>query len=242
MSKRVVCETLETFTDFVEYIERQCSATGILYRGQPTDEKLLPRLARLDFLEPTLDVEKKMLAEFKRRSLPHLDAKPETDWDWLALAQHHGMATRLLDWTSNPLAALWFTVRQPPQKEKPGVVWVFQAKEENYAQPTHESSPFDGKRTQIFRPSHLSKRIVVQSGWFTVHRYIDEKRGFIPLEINNIYRDSLAKLTIPSKSFASMRASLRRCGVNHAALFPDLDGLCLEIERIHAFLQDELPF
>jgi hypothetical protein len=242
MIKGMPEETLESFTDFVQYIEKRCPSDGILFRGQPCDEKLLPRLARFSFRGPILDAEQRMFDDFKRQAFPYLESRPETDWDWLALAQHHGMATRLLDWTLNPLAALSFTVSEPPQDGSKGVVWIFKAREEYYVHTTQGSSPFDGKRTQVFRPKHLSKRIVAQSGWFTVHKYVDDKKQFIPLEINTLYRESLTKLTIPGESFPLMRSSLRRCWVNHSSLFPDLDGLCREIQQNHSIQSDELPF
>jgi type I restriction enzyme M protein len=47
-----------------------------------------------------------MLEKFKREAIPYLTIKPNDDWDWLALAQHHGLPTRLLDWTQNPLVAV----------------------------------------------------------------------------------------------------------------------------------------
>src|SRR5260370_1312131 len=50
--------------------------------------------------------EERLLAEFQRGARPHVMIQPADQWEWLAIAQHHGLATRLLDWTSNPLAAL----------------------------------------------------------------------------------------------------------------------------------------
>src|SRR5438876_5503354 len=56
-----------------------------------------------------------LLKEFKKSARPHLTIPPEDDWEWLATAQHHGLATRLLDWTANPLCALYFAVQPPEQ-------------------------------------------------------------------------------------------------------------------------------
>ncbi len=160
-----------------------------------------------------------------------IGAAPESDWHWLAIAQHHGMATRLLDWTDNPLAALWFAVENDPVPDKKGVLghgvlWAFHVFDEDTVTVAGKETPFSGKRTKVFQPSHITRTIVVQGGWFTVHKYIAEEQRFIPLEKNRIYKKHLRKLTVPPDYFSKLKEQLDKCGVNAVSMFPELRGLC----------------
>src|SRR5437879_1555658 len=109
------------------------NGTDLLFRGQPCDRPLLPKLGRCKVRGNLQRIEQLLLEEFERTSLPLREFEPEDKWDLLALAQHYGLPTRLLDWTYSALAALWFAVRNPPQsKHAPGefengVVWVLSA-------------------------------------------------------------------------------------------------------------------
>lgn len=219
-----------------------------LFRGQSTDEPLCPRLGRLKLKRDLLTAERDMFLEFKRQAAPFADLGRVNDWDWLALAQHHSLATRLLDWTLNPLAALWFAIHLPPEEDRArkatrdGVLWIFPTKQDDWVRDDiilkGKPSPFDVPRTGVFRPRHIARRITAQAGCFTVHPITD--RGFVALERNKRYKKRLIKLSIPAENFWSIRSDLDRCGFNNATMFPDLDGLSRNIQWEHSLLADEI--
>jgi hypothetical protein len=181
-----------------------------------------------------------MLHEFKRQALPHISRDLRDDWDWLALAQHHGLPTRLLDWTTNALVALWFAVERPLMEGANGAVWMFFGEPDDYADDETNKDPLNTSRTLIFRPRHLTPRIIAQSGWFTIHKLMPDRSRFIPLENNAKQKMHLRKIVIPSWVFPALRQDLSRCGLNAGTLFGDLHGISKQLSWEFSPLVDEL--
>jgi hypothetical protein len=239
---------VDSVSDYLNIVSERCSEhRDVLFRGHADASwKLVPKIARLkwraDFSLRT--AEKEMFAEFKRRAASLTSRDPCDDWDWLSLAQHHGLPTRLLDWSTNALVALWFAVEKPPLKDssgavKDGAVWFFFLKDSDYADVQNDTNPFTGRLTQVFRPRHHAPRIVAQSGWFTAHKFMDKEIPFIPLEVNKNYKARVLKVIVPATLFHVLRNELNRCGINAASLFGDLDGLTRQITSEFSPPEDE---
>ncbi|PIG91697.1 FRG domain-containing protein [Gloeocapsopsis sp. IPPAS B-1203] len=225
--------------EFVECLGDVNRGKRALYRGQRRDLHLLPKIARLSTTLPVLEAEQAMLNNFKLLSVPYLKEKPANDWEWLAIMQHHGLATRLLDWSVIPLAALWFTVCKPPAENQHGVIWLFQPNSEDYISTFKHEVPFQINKISLLQPRLITERIKAQWGWFTAHYFDVDTEKFAALDTEAAYISRLTKLIIPPEKFALFRFQLDRLGVNSAELFPDLEGLCAHLEWLYTNLADE---
>ena len=239
-------EDVRTLTEFLEAVFKFVDQDHVLFRGQRrTSWDLQPTLARIDARTPdqtALSVERKIMDSFRREYLPHVTRELRDEWDTLAVAQHHGLYTRMLDWSLSPLAALWFAVRKPAEGDEPGAVFMFQPDSDDYADDLRAQgvSPYTVNRTLFFQPTHLSPRIVAQNGWFAVHAW-SEETGFSRLDKLQAYNGRIKRAHIAPERFCDLRDDLDRLGVNEAALFPDLDGLCTHLNWYHTLLSDEKP-
>ncbi len=231
--------TIQTLAEFTSLIEETFIDQAIvLFRGQPRDLPLLPAIARERLTDEVLAIEKTMLEEFQRYSLPYIQIKPTTTWEWLALAQHHGLPTRLLDWSQNPLTSLWFSVHRSAYEEENGVLWIFRPEDEDFASDLDKNT-LTCKRNMVFAPKHLTERITAQAAWFTIHKSRPIHPEFEPLEQSIEFSNKLTKVIIPPDRFAHLRFHLDRYGVNYSSVFPGLDGLCAYIKWKRCFLADE---
>jgi len=243
-------ESVSNFVDFIERFRETNEQNGkndeLLFRGQGIDRPLIPKIGRLNLRiknNGIVKTEKLILEEFRRGILPLTEFKPENDWDLLALAQHHGLPTRLLDWSFSALVALWFSVDKPPQKDvngmtENGVLWILNADTDDFRIDTTETNPFDNSITKIFRPAVISRRISAQAGVFTVHKILGDNK-MIRLENNKNYKSKLTKFLIRGNDFAKIRKQLSMLGIGYSTIFPDMDGLCKNLEWRFAKHTDE---
>lgn len=232
------------------------------FRGlSDSDYPLATSLKRLG--GPYADLEKHLLRNFKKYAHRKV-VENDSFWNWLSVAQHYGLPTRLLDWTYSPYVALHFATANINRYDRDGVIWAV-----NYME-THNLLPDNLKRKLneeganvftiemlaeticapdqlnrlaaeepaiFFEPPSIDDRIVNQFAFFSV--LPDPRRDFNEWLQKNpgIWR----RIIIPSELKWEIRDKLDQGNITERVLFPGLDGLSFWLSRHYSPRNHQQP-
>ena len=200
--------------------------------------------------------EQSLLRNFRKYA--HRDAvRVDSLWNWMALAQHHGLPTRLLDWSFSPYVALHFATVDPSEDEDPSVVWCVdcvQVKEHlpaalkrlvreedsdvltiemlDRAAPTLRQFERLSREPFVafFEPPSLDDRIVNQSALFSV---ASAARSSVSEWLYS-HPQMFHRVIIPASLRWEIRDKLDQANINERVLFPGLDGLSQWLTRYYS--------
>lgn len=178
----------------------------------------------------------------RRRASAHRRQSP-TKFEWLLLARHYGLPTRLLDWSYSPLIALFFAVEDPRYNDSDGCIWALWSTELNLEQLGHHklvdpSWPHVQEILEVacsgatqgtlpialaIAARQIDLRMLAQQSTFTMHGNDADVRDI------GSTKTILAQCVVPAQCKASIPKLLYRLGISRSMVFPDLAGLSREL-------------
>jgi hypothetical protein len=197
--------------------------------------------------------ERHLLTSFRKyalRSAVHGDWV----WNWLSLAKHHGLPTRLLDWTYSPYVAMHFATHDPKDFDQDGAIWCVEYRQTNELLPKalkkmlekHDMhlfttemlnsaatslEQFDALSSSdfvlFFEPPSLDERIVNQFALFSLPSGPDVELEALLAQCESAFK----RIIIPAALKWEIRDKLDQANVTERVLFPGLDGLSQWLKR-----------
>lgn len=229
----------------------------LVYRGMGcVDNTLSTSLMRLGEGHDNLArLEGHLLRNFRKYAHPDTPSG-DSLWNWLALAAHHGLPTRLLDWTYSPLVALHFATATLADYNQDGVVWCVNHRETNELLPQELRNALMAEGSNVFtvemlsrtasglealerlsaepyvlflEPPSIDARIVNQFALFSLVSVPDRALDSWLSERPALCR----RIIVPAELKWEVRDKLDQAGVTERVLFPGLDGLTVWLTRYY---------
>ena len=194
-----------------------------IYRTSPFFDKSIARPNSInDYVTGIHAYESIFVEKFFQRAQIHLNNPERGFASDRILAQHFGVPTRLLDWTTNPLVALYFAVSDPQHEGKDGSFYFLHvANRYGHRMPTEDQLKAHKKKNDMWMidPPYIDQRIPAQSAKLTFHTIDEKATAFTPLEEQEFEpgKHRLQKFRIPSRAKGTIYRELLQIGVDHTA-------------------------